>query len=236
MKKTLVFVIAILLALPLLAQVYNFEDRDNLKADITEVIPSTPTVQIEPQGLPAEVSKSITFNANLYNLPKCYGLRWDFGDGDVYSTYPVCNDLTVSKIQNTSIAHTYRDTGTYKVTLTVAGVISNTLSMNVRNTSGTMLAITSPNGGELWFMGSEEEISWVGNGNSFDILLVPHPADIEKTVTQNFSSNSFLWSVGQILGDEAALPDGSYYVKVCLAGDKLNCDMSDNYFEIRTVK
>ncbi|HEY4506101.1 MAG TPA: PKD domain-containing protein [Candidatus Paceibacterota bacterium] len=236
MKKTLVLAIAILLALPLLAQVYNFGDRDRIKADITEIMPGAPTVQIEPRGLPAEVSKSITFNANLYNLPKCYGLRWDFGDGDVYSTYPTCSDLNAPKLQNTSIAHTYRNTGTYRVTLTVDGVMSNTLSMNVRNISGTMLAVTSPNGGEFWFMGSEEEISWVGNGNSFDILLVPHPADIEKTVIKNFLGSSFVWSVGQILGDEAVLPDGSYYVKVCLAGDKLNCDTSDNYFEIKTVK
>jgi hypothetical protein len=90
------------------------------------------------------------------------------------------------------------------------------------------IAVTSPNGGEVWRMGVERAVTWESNaGGTVDIRLYKGTA-LEDTIAAGAADNgSYLWTPG------APLDAGSQYkIEVVWTGDLSVSDASDAYFSL----
>lgn len=90
-----------------------------------------------------------------------------------------------------------------------------------------VITVTSPNGGENWYTGSQYEITWVSQeyqGNVVIELLLP---DQEFTLAQNQADDgSFLWNIP--LEQQIS---SQYAVRIS-SQDGMISDQSDNFFSI----
>ena len=116
--------------------------------------------------------------------------------------------------------------------------------------SSSYMTVTSPNGGEVWYEGTVQNITWTAPVN-----IVAAYADIKlnhinvctgqicpkfvfapymiATKVNSGGSSSYAWNVGDNT-DGMAVPDGTYTVSVCQTGTT-NCDSSDATFTISTT-
>ncbi|MBU1984130.1 hypothetical protein KJ815_06960, partial [bacterium] len=92
------------------------------------------------------------------------------------------------------------------------------------------LALTSPNGGELWTTGSSQTVSWTrndANGNVSVLLNRSYPSGSWETLTTTVSGNSFAWTV-------SGANTSSARVKIQLTSSPEVNDISDANFSIGT--
>ena len=123
--------------------------------------------------------------------------------------------------------------------------------------SPTTIKVGAPNGGETWTRGTEQKIWW-DQGISWDPNRINKNVDIRLnsyvtpgscralsdgrmvcsqvavlqpyTIVKNASGPTYIWTVRNNI-DKLIIPDGSYYVEVCITGTN-TCDQSDSYFKI----
>lgn len=155
--------------------------------------------------------------------------------------------------QESSFTHSYSIAGNYKVTFTVQNSTGqsaqSSITVNVGASSDGTITVISPNGGEIWYRGNTNRISWVASGGPVDINLVPYyppctgtvcpmyayraPYTLAKSVTGSY----FDWQ-GQAWAPMGAMPvyitDGQYTVEVCKADSSI-CDSSDAPFRFQTI-
>jgi len=111
------------------------------------------------------------------------------------------------------------------------------------------IRVTSPNGGEVWQIGTTQAITWNsantspnGPNRTVDISITANcPTGytcgyMPKTIARGVNDNGYYpWNVGY-LNDGSVLPSASsnYRITVCQSGTASNllCDSSDNYFTI----
>ncbi len=147
--------------------------------------------------------------------------------------------------QTTTFTHAYNTTGTFTVTFTVrnsAGLTAQSrTTVSVGSTSTNQpLRVISPNGGETWRRGSQQNITWTTQSTTYPYyypysntgtvritLNYQCPAGMYCTaiyrptyVIQNSAPNSgsSVWNVGTATVDGASavsVPNGTYIVSIC---------------------
>ncbi len=142
--------------------------------------------------------------------------------------------------QSTTFTHSYSSAGTYTVTFTVrnsSGLqaqTSSTVVVGSSNTAGS-LRIISPNGGEVWARGMNQQITWTSPyyfaAAYADLKITqkyvcttqvcPAIAYAPYTIATNIpiNQNSYNWNVGTATnysGTSQSIPDGQYTVQICL--------------------
>jgi peptidoglycan hydrolase-like protein with peptidoglycan-binding domain len=123
------------------------------------------------------------------------------------------------------------------------------------STQPLKITVVHPNGGESLVQGKPAVITWtvktdggVDTMAPVDIYLVPDrflkiaqfnpyvPFTVAKNVKpQTADRQSFDWTIGK-LTPRRALPDGAYFVQVCVSGSKKKaaCDLSDASMTVKT--
>ncbi len=187
-----------------------------------------------------------------------YSVVW--GDEPVYYMAQSTASAGGQFVQATTFTHAYATTGNYSPIFTVknsAGVTRETrASVQVglqQNPSGVTLV--SPNGGEVWRRGTQQNITWSGfvpgyNVSSGSVRITmafrcpptngfctaqAHPTYIVQNSATN--SGSSAWQVGSVTIDgytATSAPIGSYLMTVCRydGGAQTTCDTSDALFTI----
>ncbi|MEI7513638.1 MAG: PKD domain-containing protein, partial [bacterium] len=176
-----------------------------------------------------------------------YSVTW----GDEAYTYPVTYNAAViaPTIQNSTFTHSYVNAGTYTITFTVRDdrgfTATKTAVVVVGNSTVSVLKVTSPNGGENWFKGTTQNITWnapqyfrattvtidlVGNlvCPTGYVCMPNAPHRIVKDISVD--NHSYLWNVG-IDQYGLSIPDGQYTIQICESGTSV-CDSSDMPFTI----
>lgn len=97
---------------------------------------------------------------------------------------------------------------------------------------GTALAVTltSPNGGESWLLGSRQEITWRGTGNSWRLALFRGETRVGVIASQ-VAGNTFAWEAGKLLSGSVE-PGRNYRVRVVSVTDQSVADTSDAPFAL----
>jgi hypothetical protein len=128
--------------------------------------------------------------------------------------------------------------------------------INQQVTTQGGIQVLSPNGGEVWKIGSTQTIIWQDGAlatcsncgapapQSYTIIMVqrcegcatPLVFTLARALSASSSPASFSWKVGQSINTSGQVnneiaPAGSYKAYVCKAGTD-TCDPGDNYFEI----
>ena len=197
-----------------------------------------------------------------------YSVNW----GDVapcpvgFSCVPVSSASPSSFVQSTSFSHAYATVGTYTVSFSVqnaSGVTSQT-SASVQVTGSSVagpLKIVSPNGGETWYEGATQIITWTSpyyfRATTADLNLLrkyvcttqvcPMIAYAPITIATGIpiNQNSYSWYVGNAgyattqnsctpgscPSPDISIPAGQYQIQICESGTT-NCDASDGVFTI----
>ncbi|MEK7208702.1 MAG: hypothetical protein AAB677_00385 [Patescibacteria group bacterium] len=154
----------------------------------------------------------------------------------------------------------YVQGGYYKIVVCSAGAQPGFYGVNESCDSSDTFTIVSnqpkitvltPNGGEQWVASSTQAITWVKQAPLLahasavvDLYLqapmpvcpprmgcvemMPRPIVLDKNVNAYAPYN---WIVATDIVNKA-ISAGNYYVEVCEAGTRNNCDSSDNYFTI----
>ncbi|MFZ5432792.1 MAG: T9SS type A sorting domain-containing protein [Calditrichota bacterium] len=116
-----------------------------------------------------------------------------------------------------------------RVFLTAAPGISDTSNSDFTiPTAG--LALTSPNGGELWTTGTSQTITWSrnnANGNVSVLLNRNYPTGSWETLTTTVSTNSYTWPV-------AGANSSNARIQIQLTSSPTVNDLSDADFSIGT--
>ncbi|MDR3558540.1 MAG: peptidoglycan-binding protein [Candidatus Pacebacteria bacterium] len=162
--------------------------------------------------------------------------------------------------QSTTFTHVYSSAGTYTVTFTVrnnSGLeaqSSATVVVGSGNIAGS-LRIVSPNGGEVWNRGTNQQITWTSPyyfaAAYADLKLVPYQAPCTTnvcsmlalapyTIATNIpiNQNSYSWNVGTAMNYSnvsQSVPDGRYSIQICQSGTS-TCDSSDSTFTITSAQ
>jgi hypothetical protein len=101
-------------------------------------------------------------------------------------------------------------------------------------TASSQLILTSPNGGEIWSLGSTQAITWTSGGYTGNVKLVlfQNGAKVGNIVVDIPSGASpYFWTVGSYMGGTATREDG-YVVRV-ISMDGVKRDDSDGPFMIQ---
>jgi len=96
------------------------------------------------------------------------------------------------------------------------------------------LRLSSPNGGEIWPLGSKRNITWAANGISSNVKLVLFKSGVKVgNIIVDIPANSspYNWTVGSYIGGTAVAGDG-YIVRV-ISMDGVCRDDSDGPFVIQ---
>jgi len=187
----------------------------------------------------------------------------DWGDSSVFTPGMVSSVAAPSITQSTSFTHLYVNPGTYTITFTAVNSTgqqartTTTVVVTNPNTPTGTLKVTSPNGGEVWIKGTNDNIIWTGSlypvGALVDIKLLPYQAPCTTAVCPKYilapyiiatgisiNQDSYNWNVGTIVsactGGIACAPAslasiGQYTVQICKS-DGSECDSSDVPFTI----
>ena len=165
-------------------------------------------------------------------------------------------------VQTSTFTHSYANAGNYMVTITVrnsAGQqVQTSSSVNVTgNPSAGPLKITSPNGGEVWQLGTTHTITWTSPyyfaATTADIKITqqvvcnagyacPAIAYAPYVIATNIpiNQNSFTWNVGSVRWDNPILSSvptmaaGQYTIQICQSGTNV-CDSSDSSFTVTSA-
>jgi len=97
-----------------------------------------------------------------------------------------------------------------------------------------VIQVTAPNGGELWNVGSSQEITWTG-GVGIPLVNIDYSkdnfvSDINSIVSSTDNDGSFTWDP---IPDD---PSTTVKIRVSDAADPLIFDYSDNYFSILGIE
>lgn len=187
-----------------------------------------------------------------------YSVVW--GDEPAYYMAQSTASASGQFVQATTFTHAYATTGNYSPIFTVKNSAGSTretrASVQVglqQNLSGVTLV--SPNGGEIWRRGTQQNITWSGfvpgynvSNGSVRITMAfrcpptngfctaqAHPTYIVQNSATN--SGSSAWQVGSVTIDgytAASAPNGTYLMTVCRydGGAQTTCDTSDALFTI----
>lgn len=140
--------------------------------------------------------------------------------------------------------------GQYKLQICEAGTNNCDLSDGPFTISnGYMPQVVAPNGGETLLSNSAYQLKWTTSSAAtqntkldlhLDSLVLPCVSGAVSDncnfrtylLDRNISVNtSYNWLVATDINN-AKIPDGSYKLRVCLAGSTTNCDSSDQWFKI----
>jgi hypothetical protein len=94
------------------------------------------------------------------------------------------------------------------------------------------IAITSPNGGEVWEAGSKREVAWTTEGAVGDVKIeysIDGGANYTEIVASVANSGTYLWTV-------PTAPSSNSLVRVSQASGGTPSDVSDAAFTIRTAE
>jgi hypothetical protein len=203
---------------------------------------------------------SLSYSVDWGDTPNCNYPR----------TCAIASPVTVASVQSSTFTHAYSTSGTYTVTFVVknstglTAQTSTTVKVNTVNTvvppttpihtstPTKIMTVVSPNGGEVWQVGSQQVIKWqdiaLANSTSpklYDIKLVTsYPLCTTKpcpkyllmpyTIANSVSGSSYSWSTGKIVnvdGTEGLAPASTFTIQVCQSGTE-RCDSSDAAFKI----
>ncbi|MFA7310100.1 MAG: PKD domain-containing protein, partial [Candidatus Paceibacterota bacterium] len=181
-----------------------------------------------------------------------------YGDGAQENVpFFACQTTGITGPCTMPLNHTYASAGTYTAQLlnssqciTAGCNVVGTATINVFGSQGRGITVTSPNGGERWNVGSQQNITWNDGRvfiavNPYDVFLdrtmprcdnplmgcpqmMPAPLTLAKGVT----GHAFSWTVGKVLEPiGAGAGSGDYTVRVC-DSNNATCDSSDSQFTI----
>ena len=207
---------------------------------------------IEPDGTPASQQKGFNVQAHLYNQnvkgmnPSFQAVNGTYntssGYWDVKLTAP--SDVTIPYEVKISLYCGY--VGFDSICAQKYGASSaqyQTFQFRVINTSQPSITVLSPNGGEVWPVGSTQVIKWNNtSGGPVNLTLSNYlscwntePACMAPAVlyqlANNVSGSTYNWTTGKTAsgGD---IPAGEYKVTVSSATSGSVTDQSDSAFTI----
>ena len=184
----------------------------------------------------------------------------DWGDQPVNQYQQTTTATAGMFTQTTSFTHSYSSPGIYVAVFTVRNSYGLTAQASVTTNVGGIgadqnIKVLSPNGGETWKRGTQQQITWQGqltyNGaqNGYVRITLDHqcpsgmyctmmyyPTYILQTSAPN--SGSSLWTVGSATIDGStavSVPSGTYVVTVCRyqsSSISNQCDASDYPFTV----
>jgi peptidoglycan hydrolase-like protein with peptidoglycan-binding domain len=120
------------------------------------------------------------------------------------------------------------------------------LARKAGSVSNNSLTVSAPNGGEKWVKGTQQAITWYGNGvgtSTHEIKLVPYRAPCVNNICPLYADRPpyvinpsvygayYNWYVGDVWEKGIGPTDGAYTIQVCQKGTNV-CDTSDSYFTI----
>ncbi|KKU52080.1 MAG: Ricin B lectin, partial [Parcubacteria group bacterium GW2011_GWA2_47_10] len=101
---------------------------------------ATPLIQLSATPLYGQPPLTVTFTATPSNISLC-GITetWDFGDGNSLSSADLCAPYSATPMPVAStITHTYNSAGTYVATFKISQTTSNSVSVVVLNSCGSL--------------------------------------------------------------------------------------------------
>ncbi len=107
------------------------------------------------------------------------------------------------------------------------GTVTGDWSTNTFQTIAPTIAVTVPNGGELWTRGLDEFIQWTDNIAESVVIELYKGGVFVQTIATNPSSGAFQWEV-----DPALAPGSDYAIKISSVTSPALGDMSDGDFNI----
>ncbi len=147
------------------------------------------------------------------------GRSWNFGDG-------------MTSSQQDPI-HVYGCGGTYTVSLNVSGPCGSDSETKQGYISCTcdyenQLTITSPNGGEIWCSGQQENIMWISTAISGDVKIdywIAGSSSWQMIESSTPDDGTYLWTIPDA-------PPINCLVRICDVSDSTCYDLSDSTFQI----
>lgn len=169
---------------------------------LTRVPPQAKSVALSATPSMGAAPVAVTFNATLRNVNSCRSISMDFGDGTLFSAMPSCAPGSPDLLEQTfSTTHTYTVAGTYSVSLSANGTLSNTVVVTVGTTpvGQASIHVTAPNTPMTWPVGSTQTLSW-------ETQNMPQGADVIFS-----ASGPMTWTLHALQG---ATPAGSVSVQI----------------------
>jgi hypothetical protein len=152
---------------------------------LTNIVTPPPATNLPPviSGVSGpttlKINEAGTFSVNAYdpeNKTLYYLIKW--GDEPKYFAldYQGAVAETTVTTQKSSYTHSYAKSGTYTINIEVSDDWGNTAksSLTVKVADGVVnvLKVTSPNGGEVLYSGTNSTISWQGASDYVNVYLV----------------------------------------------------------------
>ena len=173
--------------------------------------------------------------AEIWRTGSVYNITWTEGSGTntTIELWNSATNLKVSDITSNIVGQTYSWTigatangSTYKIKVIDNGDGSTDMSnANFRITQP--IAVTSPNGGEIWVTGSVQNINWTeGSGTNTTIELWNSATNLKVSdIASNIVGQTYSWNLG------ATAIGSTYKIKVIDNGDG-STDLSNTDFII----
>ena len=123
-------------------------------------------------------------------------------------------------------------TQTQTVTVEAEKTASPTFPADDFTAENVEIALTSPNGGETWDIGSSHEIIWTTSHSSENvaITLYKNSASYQVLSAATASTGSFSWTIADTIAEGS-----SYTIRVALVSDLGTFDESNNTFTLITI-
>ncbi len=244
---------------------YGTGSGTSLRFKLTSVVTPPPSQNFPPviTGLSGpttlKVSETGTFTVSAYdpeNKTLSYLIKW--GDEPLNYQAGYSDNLSIARpSQQTTFTHSYANPGDYTIRLEVSDDVGNIArsSLTVRVSNQGAIKVVHPNGGEVFYYGSNSTINWEMANEPVSVSLerqfycppgaycaMMMPADL---VLSNYVSKETNW-LSVRFGDNyynydyyygyptynySTIPEGTYKAKVC-GLETGKCDTSDNYFSV----
>jgi hypothetical protein len=181
------------------------------------------------------IAVTLPNGGEIYRTGSVYNVTWTEGSGTntTIELWNSATNLKVSDITSNIVGQTYSWTigatangSTYKIKVIDNGDGSTDMSnANFRITQP--IAVTSPNGGEIWVTGSVHNINWTeGSGTNTAIELWNSATNLKVSdIASNIVGQTYSWNIG------ATAIGSTYQIKVIDNGDG-STDLSNTDFII----
>lgn len=198
------------------------------------------SVFLNSNSTSGQVPFNVNFNASLFNFSSSsscnFNYTWNFGDGTSSNGSVPCTSNNVFQF------HTYQNPGSYQARITVDGVQSNTVTVNVFGSSNNQNGITvlTPNGGETLRNGDFYAIQWRFNDGISDsntsyntIIELLDNFNVVSTISSTTSRddlNTYSWLIPNNFNGS------NFRVRVRINDNRITqfSDDSDNPFSINS--